>query len=85
MKEIAACLEVSTRTLQRWQKAGSVALAVRRQKERPARRNLTSANAQALQGYFEDNVATTLQQAADWLSVNFSVTITRQGIGLYCR
>ena len=61
VKEIAACLKVSVRTLQRWQKQAPQA-AVRAVVERPARRKLSVVASDALLNYFEENNTSTLLQ-----------------------
>lgn len=85
MKEIAACLGVNRRTLQRWQKLGPLHQPAPPAKERPARRKLDGPASQALQTYFDDNLTSTLQQASSWLRETLNVVITRQSVGRYCR
>ena len=85
MKDIAASLNVDRRTLQRWQKLGPDFQPAPRAKERPERRKLSAAMAQALQGYFEDNVTSTLQRAFEWLAATLNVTISARVVGKYCK
>ena len=89
-KEIAACVGVSTCTLRCWQKAGNGAPAVWRQKTPPPDANLCKVYQRDLAWIFCrercDHPATCLQASdSRWLSVNYSVMITQQGRGLYCK